>query len=355
MANLEQNNHFYDTPKGGEYTSSIGAVVWPPVEASFQRKKGFFGEVIADGNSLINFLRDFNQLPFDNFTRISARVIVNQEILAEYLKLRLETNSLIEAIIHLAGCGISQLEDSSLVYLGKNTDSRRSPRDILNQQLQGVREIFGSSLENNFSRSLPDGFEVRLLTEDDKKNEEICTCYYELYQPFGWTEKEVESLLSSPNNILVAVFNDKGKVVSSGMAEIGQVLFSHPDNLLTFKMAEITEAATLPEYRGNGFYQKVSDEILRVLARMSNPPNLVFGELNLDSPGVLKVAARQGRTCAWQTALNLSLEPNQGHWFLEQHVPISSGLGNCRREDYPYNNLMPAWLTQSQLLQRYGR
>ncbi len=354
MANLEQNNHFYDTPKGGEYTSSIGAVIWPPVEASFQRKKGFFGEVIADGNSLINFLKEFNQLPFGNTTRISARAIVNREALIEYLTLGLETSS-IEAIIPLAGCGLLPLESTCLIYVGKNTDYRLSPEDIKNQQLQRVREIFGSSLENQSLRSLPDGFKIKLLTEGDRKNETTYEYYYQLYQLFGWSEQEVKSLLNNSNNILVAVFNEKGLVVSSGMAEIGDVSIVHGFDSLTLKLAEITEAATLPEYRGKGFYQKVSDEILRVLATMPNPPNLVFGELNLDSPGVLKVAAQQGRTSALQIALNMDLDPNQGHWFLEQHVPISSGLSNGRRDDYPYNNLMPAWFTQKELLQRYGK
>lgn len=159
-------------------------------------------------------------------------------------------------------------------------------------------------------------------------------------------------MLTSPSNIIIyAQENDSGQIVSSVLGEEGKVTVIKSGQPINLSLVEITEAATLPSFRGNGLYQTVSNALLKYLAQRSPPPHLVFGELNLNSPGVLKVAARQKRVPAWQTAEEFGL-PNA--WFLPQHVTIYQGdqTDNQRPENYRYNNLMIAFLTQKLLLER---
>lgn len=348
MVIKETANNGYDTPLGPNWTSSLGPLKMPPEKTSFERKKGFATELLTDRDKIEHFIAQLIASEFENdVTRITARCIVPLTLIAELISLGQE---FIETVIPLEGCGIEELEGTCLVYMARNHVHRMSPSDILLEQQRGAEEIYQRNQGMAERVCAPLGFFIELITDEQRTSRQIVEMYRTLYTPFGWNEEDIFDLLNSNNNLLVAAFDNNGRIVSSGIAEVGALNLTTEGKNIEFTVAEITEAATLPEFRGRNLYQSVSNYILRYLAKLVRP-NLVFGELNLDAPGVLKVAVRQGRTPALETAKRFGL-PRA--WYLDQHVTIASGDGTERRGDYPYNNLMVAYMPQSFLLENYG-
>jgi hypothetical protein len=321
-----------------EYTSSIGATVWPPEKASFEKRKGIYPQILETSDQLKSVVDEFATIPFElNTTRFSARICVTATALRDYIN-KHNPSELIETIIPLTGTN-SGLDNCCLVYIGKNDQARIPPPDLPQRQLAKAKGIFNYPGEK---KPLDQEFKIKMLSQEQRQDPNILNMYFELYQYFGWLKEDVRKLLQNNNNLIVACFYD-GKIVSSGLAEMGVLTF----NEIPLNIAEITEAATLPACQGRGLYQAVSDAILQNLATNGIPPNLVFGELNLHASGVLTVAARQGRIPAFQTAEYFDT-PHA--WVLPQHVTIKNGYN-----DLPYNNLMVAYLNQQLLLEKYGK
>lgn len=340
--NLNHSNGGFDIPT--EFTSSIGASIWPPIETNNERLKGIYPQVIETPEELEKFLKEFESLEFKNATRISARAIIS----SNSLSLNLDGIQYIETLIPLTDCGIPQLHDCLLIYIGKNQPNRRTPSEILGFQYEQAYKIFFES--QLLKKDVPVGFTITHLTEEEKINERVLQMYYNLYSLFGWSADEVVKMLKNPNNLLFTARNDKDEIVCSAIAEQGKMSFFRNNEEVVLSLVEITEAATLPDYRGNGLYQALSDKILEFIAQHKKP-HLIYGELNLDAPAVLKVAAKQGRIPALLTAKQYQLSKS---WFLEQHVVIYQDQDLPRSENYPYNNLMVAFLPQKLLIERYG-
>jgi hypothetical protein len=324
------------------FVSSIGELVWPPKETNNERLKGIFPNPINDNDSLKFLLSELENLPFLNCSRITARALISTEVLMNFDR-KNPLCHLFETVIPLDG---EVFGNYCLVYLGKNNPQRKSPKEIVEQQHKRAVSIFSQNhQERNHYFS---DFEILVIDEKMRQDPQIQQMYYQLYSTFGWNEKEVVALINNPNNLLVAVKDGKnGRIVSSGLVEFADINFNGLPTPL--KLAEITEAATLKEYRGRGLYQKVSDEILRILANQPNPPDLVFGESNLDAEAVLKIAAKQGRIPAFKTASDFNL-PHAS--MLPQHVAI---FQENRPSNYPYNNLMVTYLTQEKLKQLWRK
>lgn len=332
---MEERLNGSDIPTS--FVSSIGEVVWPPKETNNERLKGIFPNPINDNDSLNSLLSELDNLPFLNHSRITARTLISTEVLMNFDR-KNRLCHLFETIIPLDG---EVFGDYCLVYLGKNDPQRTAPSEITRQQYEKAVAIFNENQQKERNHDFSD-FEILVINEKMRKDPQIQQMYYQLYSTFGWNEEEVAALISNPNNLLVAARDlNNGRIVSSGLVEFADINFK--GLTIPLRLAEITEAATLKEYRGRGLYQKVSDEILRILADQTNPPDLVFGESNLDAEGVLKVAARQGRIPAFKTALDFNL-PHA--WMLPQHVAI---FQENRPSNYPYNNLMVTYLTQERL------
>lgn len=343
---------FFDTPV--EYTSSIGSTTWPPEGVSFERKKGVYPEIIDTPQNLASLLESLRLLPFDTSTRISVRACVSQRILTAFISYNRDNPHLkmIETIITLEGTN-SGLDDCCLIYVGKNKPERMPNEQQLSEQKNLATKIFFDNHQltlnqpTNHNHRLND-LMIRVVNEEDKQNPNIQMMYYDLYRIFGWKEEDIKALLSNPNNILVAAFGKDGKLIGSVLGELGILTFIKKGETYKLRIVEITDAAVNPEYRGNGVYQTISNELISKITKITNPPHLVFGELNLESPAVLKVAAKQGRISALHTAENFGI-PHA--WVLPQHAPISSGGDNM--EASRYNNLMVTFFTQSMLLKRY--
>jgi hypothetical protein len=131
MAYLE-----YDIPEGNfnpnhlpnaDLVSSIGSVAWPPEKASFERKKGFVGDVIDDPSALSVVMEQFAATPFDAETsRICGRMVVNKSLI-DTLR---AYGDFIETIVDLEGSGAG-VNDCVLVYVGNNDSLRVSPNNIM--------------------------------------------------------------------------------------------------------------------------------------------------------------------------------------------------------------------------------
>lgn len=321
------------------FVSSIGEIVWPPKETNNGRLKGIFPNPINDEDLLVSFLNYLNELKFPNETsRITARALVSKEALLNFNH-KSPYSSLIETIIPLDG---EIFGNFCLVYFGKNAPQRICPEEIINRQYQNALYIFNECTRLTEEKNTDNNnFEILLIDDSMRRNRQIIEMYYQLYSNFGWSKEEVSALIRNPSNLLIAAINNNQRIVSSGLVEFASIDFNGlPEPL---KIAEITEAATLEEFRGRGLYRRVSNQILEILSNQQNPPDLVFGESNLDAPGVLKVAAQQGRIPALKTAQDFNL-PHA--WILPQHVSI---FQENRPSNYPYNNLMVTYLTQERL------
>lgn len=327
-------------------TSSVGSIEWPPTSASENRKKGVFRTVIKNKADLKKILSEWSVFPFDQETsRFSARFFLDNNLLTNLdYKDRLFVDPFIEGIIPLAKTGIPELEETSIIYLGKNSPSRVSSGQVIKEELDAARNIFNSSL-NNFNHIFG-GYHVEILHETRKRESDLQKQFNGLYSAFGWSEEDVRKILTNPNNILAAAFDDD-LLISAGIAERAQLEVGVDQTSVDLVMYEITEAATREEYRRNGIYTEVAITIMKYLAK--SDVNLVYAESNLIAPGVLKSAARQGRHSVLETFDRFGFTPKP----LSQHVRISGGKSDNRPPNLK-NDLLVTFIPRQEIIERYG-
>ncbi len=326
--------------------SSVGRAVWPPEEATEQRKKGILNRVLETADDLSSIITEFQNMPFDEATtRYTARIFVTDSLLKRK-DIKAAICEYVEAILPLASCGIPDLEDCCMVYIGKNADTRKADPQELQHQLKFAKEVYSGESASKEKNSV-NGYRIEQVADEMKKDANLQHQYAELYQAFGWNEDQVVELLTNHSNTLVAAF-DGDRLISAGMAERAELTIERNSRLLPFVMYEITEAATVEEHRGKGLYTNVAEELMKLLADV-NEINMVYAESNMSAPGVLKAGARLGRTSSIQSAQQFGYPPRS----LEQHVRISAG-SHEKRPDSAKNNLLVTWMTRSQVTSRYG-
>lgn len=348
-----RQDHFADIPdhQSGK-TSSIGGL-WPPEIASFERVKAVYTpSVVEDEDELRDFLGEFHsqRLELDNNpnNRVQFRAVLTRQALNKHMQ---HLYGHLEVAIPL---GETAFRDNLvLVYLGANGSHRQPDPDDLNivkTNLEEAKKVERKPLGEIFERVHNNNcrLEILQLSEDELEYENQVDQMTALYERFGWNRDEVVELLQNPDNI-ISVAKHEGRIVSAGIAEIASI----PIGNESLRIAEITEAATLEEFGGNGFYTGVSAKLLEELARRSKensiyngPIDLVFGECNGLSLGVLKAVKAQGRMFAAEVAGDLGF---QGSGILYQQVPIE-GVD----KKTTHNDLLPAYLTREMLIQYYG-
>jgi hypothetical protein len=351
MSNYELNPLFFDNPEHQPgNTSSIGAI-WPPKTDSFERIKAFYNyRVINSERSMCvleaRFMRELSRLDGAQISRIQFRCLVGDQFLRQYSQHSLFQNHL-EAIIPLERQFNG--ENTCLVYLGANHPITRSSAD---QDIEALRRNYlialqtqPKTVEEIFSSKEGNGFLVEIISKGQSPLQDISQLA-QLYTRFNWNEEEVAQMYWRKSNI-IAVARDNGAIVSAGLAEIAQIPFA--GSHLTF--VEITEAATRTEYERMGLYTKVSTKLLSHLAvasankSLGSEIDLVFGECNGMSPGVLITSKRQRRMFAAEVCASYGF-PGRG--ILPQQVPIH-GVETVA----PYNDLLPSFLTPSMLYAHY--
>jgi len=343
----QQNGLAFDIPAEA-IPSSIGPLVWPPRKDNENRTRGILTQVIDERSFFDKTIKDFSELPLNNeITRNSGRIFVTNNILSELPEIeKVRVDPYIEAIVPLEGCGIEALEDVSMIYLGHNDPTRLLPKETMDMEMSLAKKIFEESDPPKFHSH--DGIDFRVIDSVLRNDAEIQRQLADLYSAFDWTPKDVIKILNNQNNFIVGALDNNGLLISTGMAERVSIPLKRGAHSIDFVMYEITEAATREEYRGRGLYLAIALIINRLLTETD--ANLVYGELNLSSPGVIKAAYRQGRhfTLDNFTKYGLTQKP------LRQPVRISGGLSDDR-PNHLKNDLLVTYLTRGELIQKHGK
>jgi len=349
MNQIEQGitNDMPDHQSGSE--SSIGGL-GDPCPSSFHRLKGFYEQLVNTPERVGELSRQFNAglhrlTDSGEFTRLQHRAIFEGEMLREVSSV---VYPYVEAVVPLDPGHLGR--EPILVYLAANTKSRNQREDdVINLSINVAlaNNARDSMAREAIERASRRGYQIAVLSVPERESESVRDQVSRLYERFGWSRPDVVRMLQNPNNIL-SVARHNGQIVSSGIAEMAIVpIEGHP-----FRIAELTEAATLSEHERNGCFSAISKTLLLELRRRSQiheiyggELDLVFGESNGLSEGILQIAARQGRTFSTDTTPQFGF-PRGG--ILRQQVPIS---GPFRRTEY--NDLVVTSLTRSQLYRRY--
>lgn len=348
-----------DVPQyAAESTSSVGGL-WPPQDAYAERVKGIYtGGIISTEEdlrmivqTLVESAENSDRENGNKITRISLRAIIDRSLLTK--KGRDLIGPFVEALIPLDGTHVA-FKNSVLTYVGLNHATRQPLPEELKRYRKSADEYKGSErpIYSVYERCSKQGLDLVILPNLNREkilpaDEIVIDQVTQLYQRFGWDRNAVIAMLANPNNIVGAAMY-QGQIVSAGIAEMVEI----PVGKDNFRMAEITEAATLDGYGGNGLYTGVSCKLLEELYNRSKKQDilggtldLVFGECNGNAPGVLKTARIQDRTFSTDVADELGF-PGSG--ILPQHVIIE---GNPKRTKY--NDLLPTFLTRRMLYNKF--
>lgn len=341
---------FSDNPNHQEgQTSSIGGI-WPPENGSFGRIKAFYNRssVLTDQSFTpvqSRFQQECRRLGPD-LSRIQFRVVIGDQFLRDHFPDQFFQDHL-EALFPLERTESGQ--QLLIAYFGANHASRQpSPADLIiaKDNYDLALTVQPKSAPEIFSRAQTNGFSVEILDKSQDPDRTIHELS-QLYSRFNWDPKDVVALVANPAN-LIAVARNGDTIVSAGIAELARIPFPGSD----IRMAEVTEAATQDGYSNQGLYTAVSTRLLVELAQRSaarqildGQLDVVFGECNALSLGVLKAVRYQGRTFSAQIMAQYGF-PGRG--LLPQQVPIS-GVD----KQTAYNDLLPAFLTPGELYRRY--
>ena len=349
MKMAQSINENQDVPDhNGSTTSSIGAGR-PPREASFYRMKGFYTPSIIDSSHKFReFMREFKEVCYNlsenKLSRVSLRGIISKRLLIEVLP---KIRDFLEAIIDLDGA--EDFSENLLFYMGYNTPNRMPKESEIEHYRRNVLEARLAKPKSCLAiidRALKQEYSLEIISYSNmRQNQRECVLNQMtgLYLRFGWKTKDVEEILSSKNNI-IAVAQKEKEIVSAGIAEIARMDIGGE----AFRIAEITEAATLEEHACKGLYSAVSTFLISEIYMRSSRKeflagraDLVYGECNGNALGVLKTSSLQGRYFSSETTSNYGLD---GRGILPQHVPISGAPRST-----PFNDLFPTYLTTKNL------
>ena len=305
-----------------DLTSSVGAA-WPPQRASNNRIRGFFDHVVCDRSDAIDFVAIFER----------ERVIAEQDADADRLSIRVITTGtamkVLDGLIEVEGAMPLRGEDGlHVTYAAWNHCDRSTAQATLIHHRHFLENI--ASMQRAIDFVPVDGIfsPVQLIDSRTTDTERLALSekFSELYGAFGYSERDVQDLLLNSANT-IAYIELGGAVVSTAMAEHATVQAQDK----SVRLAEITEAFTLPDYRGRGLYQAVSQYLVSQLSL--GDLDAVYGESNLASPGVVVAAHKNGRqfSCLERERLGIQ-NPNFG--ILQQNFHVADGVETRRYNDF---------------------
>lgn len=348
-------------------TSSIGEVGTELLPASFERHKIFYNKLVGTEEALSGVIEMINAKEIQPHERITMRAVVKKQVVAQnfaYLK----NTDLIEGIIDLDGCGIEELEDCVILYLGKNGEERkRSNAENAETLAQEGSELmkqfkYTPSVETEKYKviKLINGHiadeHLSLFPNNNQVTGRIVEEYSSLLKTFGWNDEDIKNLISTSTIHLCIDFdtlsNITGEgilVAGAGIAEQGPVeIILEDGTVVIIDIAELTEAVVHPSARGFNIYHMLTEMQLKELAKKIKPPHIVYGESNLDpkSRGVLVTAARNGRGPANSFEYN-GVRYSIEHACLNAHVPVGEDTS-------AHSDFLPTAITLAKLLRLYA-
>jgi ribosomal protein S18 acetylase RimI-like enzyme len=306
--------------------------LWPPGEASHERLKGFYTEnVVTDAASakdLADTVREHsaNMERGGNFSRLSLRAIVELGSLAALQDKFAPAH--IEAVLPIKDSGLG------VAYLGANRPDRRMDTNYTARHQRLLQE------SDNVAAACPpeavlaaQGLRAQIVNPLEAG--QLAPAFVPRYAVFGYNERQTEDLLRDKANTVAYTANNSGTILSTAMAEHNRV---HVSGYGDLHMVEITEASTHPDCRGRGLYAAISGHLIQSLMENRDELDVIFGESNLSSPGVIYAARKNARHFNFEDRQDFGID-NPAFGMLPQHVSVADGL-----EVRPYNDFAVSYI-----------
>lgn len=275
----------------------VGSVgpMWPPeFDERNDRVKGFYPGVVHSYRELNPLLEEILELGEKHSAgRVTGRFIIRNGSGIDFG----------EAKIPLTG----RWAGYRLLYFGRNSEERcnryslndssiKAEEEGIVKEVSDFRKIvtLDSSRQRIESHGMKFGILKKPSEEEIRALVDLYAITYETFTiPLDYDG--IAGLISDPNN-LVGVIRElsTGRIVSIGMAE--QHLEDIADNgrKRKLKFAELSEAATHPNYVQRGLYTAIGMHLLDQLAKKRF--DLVYGEARACDRAVNKSCANMGRT-----------------------------------------------------------
>lgn len=315
-------------------TSSIGAA-WPPVATTNERMRGFYPEVVTSSEGLEELVAEFATAQkatedHPTATRLSMRAVVDRSLIPE----------LSEAITLEGALPVAKDPTKVIAYAAWNDPNRIAEPIKLAEHRDLITSAQARPLaaEDPYEELRAKGFEPHVINGNTSIAERRSNQarFSGLYSKFDFGDEDVLELLENPNNTIAYIEGPDGSIVSTVLAERGVVpVGGYPGGEL--HVAEITEAVTDPDSRGQGLYRALSGFLAQSVLNDHHsgeaPLDALYGESNLSSPGVIISAHRNRRRFSADDAEVLGIREPDNFGILQQNVTVNDG-----RETRPYND-----------------
>ena len=253
--------------------SSVGMLNEYFIDENNDRVKGFFSEPILSKEILEDKLKDFDSKFSHNVSRVTARFLINKDLLETS---RINMNNHIEAIIPLEG----KFDNLSLVYIGRNNPDRYEDKETILEESIMAREISSKHKPMNYHSAIDrvkkQGYNVSiensLSIADEERLVLVYNAAFDNKYLFDMNLENVQKLTRNKNNIKAIARNPNNVIVSIGIAEYTETNV----NDISFRFAELSDAATHPDYGSKGIYTGTCAMLMLELARKNI--DLVYGE-----------------------------------------------------------------------------
>ncbi len=264
-------------------------------------------------------LFDILNAPFNESIRINVARAVITKALLQYPPILLQpllVAGVVESVIPLEGCGNPDLADCYEIIFSRNHESRQTPVAVVYRELVAAEQVFAKAKTKPFHPTSLDRVKATYSFERITANSspKLLLQYGSLIKAtFGYELESTDFLLDDDNFLVGAVTEQSGPQVVAAGAFAWRIITRLKRNGLDIVLNkyEISGAVVREEYRGRGLYKRISVALLKILAQLSKPVDVVYGYSNIEEPSVLAVAAQTGRTPVTEPArqLNLSIKP----------------------------------------------
>lgn len=276
--------------------SRVGSVgpMWPPeFDERNDRVKGFYPGVVGAWRELNPLLEELLEIgEKTGASRITGRFIVRDGSGIDFG----------EAKIPLT----ERWAGHRLLYFGKNKEERYAPRmaeepgiRTEEDELVGEAMKFGRKVtkETASVRLREQGMRFEVLERpSDEDIDALVGIYASTYQTFTipLDREGVTGLVRDPLNLVGVIRQaSTGRIASVGIAETHLEMIQDGNRARGFKFAELSEAATHPNYAKKGLYTAIGMHLLGRLAEGGF--DLVYGEARACDYGVNKACINMGR------------------------------------------------------------
>lgn len=319
-------------------TSSIGAT-WPPSSASHNRLKGFYSNVVDTIEVAERFITelepyaigiDGNESEHDRLTVRFVGSLAMVQHVSDTSSLMLE-----------AAMPVRNSRDRHVAYLGLNAPTRVMDEDYLRKHTQlAIESVHRASLLNRSGKTVGD-YTVGYFEPGNAARESMDTAadivrLTELFQVFDYTADDVNNILTNPDCLLAWIRDKDGSIVSTSLAESATLSLEEGLIPQNYMITEITEAVTDPKHRGLGLYRMVSKALAGWLDErvVADIPQVIYGESNLSSPGVIIAARENGRHFSSDYSGIYLGNSNDRFGILEQNYKVQEPGDNRAYNDF---------------------